>query len=156
MTLVSEKPESTMKLISLIKPLLGLGVLGIYYATSAFNETTAKTTVAPTSSASSIELVDNASTINGSWDAVDVFGTEPNLSANHPEDNGKNEVIAEQRKPVKLTMKQGLIMNQVISTYAISNVRNSLCAEHVEEFKVGLRAFEPWALQSEFFLFTII
>nr|CAH7765025.1 unnamed protein product [Callosobruchus chinensis] len=48
-------------------------------------------------------------------------------------------------------MKQGLIMNQVISTYALSNVRNSLCAEHVEEFKVGLRAFEPWALQSKYF-----
>ncbi|VEN36431.1 unnamed protein product, partial [Callosobruchus maculatus] len=94
--------------------------LGIYYATSAFNETSEKTTAFPTSSASSIELADNGSTINGSWNAVvDVFGSARSLSANHPEDNGKNEVIAEQRRPVKLTMKQGLIMNQVISTYAL-------------------------------------
>ncbi|KAJ8971659.1 hypothetical protein NQ314_000582 [Rhamnusium bicolor] len=56
-------------------------------------------------------------------------------------------IIKKQRKYVKLTMKQGLIMNQVISTYALADIKNSLCKNHSEEFKLGLRALEPWALQ---------
>lgn len=55
------------------------------------------------------------------------------------------------RKPVKLTMKQGLTMNQVVATYAPSDVKNALCRNHTEEFKRGLRALEPWALQSKYF-----
>ncbi|KAJ8973784.1 hypothetical protein NQ317_009440 [Molorchus minor] len=51
------------------------------------------------------------------------------------------------REPVKLTMKQGLIMNQIISIYALADVKNSVCKNHTEEFKRGLRALKPWALQ---------
>ncbi|KAJ8919427.1 hypothetical protein NQ315_016523 [Exocentrus adspersus] len=58
-----------------------------------------------------------------------------------------NEFPSKQRKPVKLTMKQGLTMNQVIATYALTDVKNDLCKNHTEEFKLGLRALEPWALQ---------
>ncbi|XP_018562804.1 O-acyltransferase like protein-like [Anoplophora glabripennis] len=58
-----------------------------------------------------------------------------------------SETSRKPRKPVKLTMKQGLTMNQVIATYALSDVKNALCKNHTEEFKRGLRALEPWALQ---------
>ncbi|KAG5898778.1 hypothetical protein JTB14_010988 [Gonioctena quinquepunctata] len=51
------------------------------------------------------------------------------------------------RKSVKLTMRQGLLMNQILGVYALENIRNGLCANHTKEFKNGLRAFEPWALQ---------
>uniref|UniRef100_A0AAR5Q395 Nose resistant-to-fluoxetine protein N-terminal domain-containing protein n=1 Tax=Dendroctonus ponderosae TaxID=77166 RepID=A0AAR5Q395_DENPD len=44
-------------------------------------------------------------------------------------------------------MKQGLIMNQILNTYGLSDVNNSLCRDHVNEFKLGLRAMEPWALK---------
>lgn len=54
------------------------------------------------------------------------------------------------KKPVKLTLKQGLAMNQVVSTYALSDVQNALCRNHTEEYKKGLRALEPWALQSKY------
>lgn len=57
-------------------------------------------------------------------------------------------VSGKERKAVKLTMKQGLIMNQIIATYALTDVKQSLCFNHTEEFKLGLRALEPWALQS--------
>lgn len=51
-------------------------------------------------------------------------------------------------KIVKLTMKQGLLMNQVLATYALNNVENSVCKNHTQMFKDGLRTFEPWALNS--------
>ncbi|CAH0560293.1 unnamed protein product [Brassicogethes aeneus] len=51
------------------------------------------------------------------------------------------------RKPVKLTMKQGLLMNQVLSTYVMSGIKNKKCKKHMDEYKIGLRAFEPWALK---------
>ncbi|CAH1370736.1 unnamed protein product, partial [Tenebrio molitor] len=51
------------------------------------------------------------------------------------------------RGPVKLTMRQGLIMNQVIATYALDTARDSLCRNQSEEFKKGLRSLESWALQ---------
>ncbi|RZC34464.1 nose resistant to fluoxetine protein 6-like, partial [Asbolus verrucosus] len=44
-------------------------------------------------------------------------------------------------------MKQGLLMNQILSTYALDNVEDSLCKNHTNRFKNGLRAFEPWALK---------
>uniref|UniRef100_A0A6P7GWQ2 Uncharacterized protein LOC114341636 n=1 Tax=Diabrotica virgifera virgifera TaxID=50390 RepID=A0A6P7GWQ2_DIAVI len=59
----------------------------------------------------------------------------------------QHDSTLKRREPVKLTMKQGLIMNQVILTYGLTNVKNSLCKRHIEEFKSALRAFEPWALQ---------
>ncbi|KAJ8920095.1 hypothetical protein NQ315_011750, partial [Exocentrus adspersus] len=49
--------------------------------------------------------------------------------------------------PVKLTMKQGLLINQILSVYALDNAENDLCRNHTKRFKIGLRAFEPWALQ---------
>ncbi|XP_076273409.1 nose resistant to fluoxetine protein 6-like isoform X6 [Rhynchophorus ferrugineus] len=51
------------------------------------------------------------------------------------------------RKPVKLTAKQGFIMNQVLGTYALGDINNTDCKDHINEFKIGLRAFEPWALK---------
>lgn len=54
------------------------------------------------------------------------------------------------RKPVKLTMKQGLLLNQVLSFYGLENVEDDLCRKHIQEFKKSLRAFEPWALQSKY------
>lgn len=52
------------------------------------------------------------------------------------------------RTPVKLNMKQGLIMNQVISLYVLDKAKNETCKNHSIEFRNGLRAFEPWALKS--------
>jgi hypothetical protein len=49
---------------------------------------------------------------------------------------------------VKLTMKQGLIMNQVLAIYALDNVEDPRCKNHTDLFKNGLRRFEPWALKS--------
>ncbi|XP_044271288.1 nose resistant to fluoxetine protein 6-like [Tribolium madens] len=47
---------------------------------------------------------------------------------------------------VKLTMKQGLLMNQVLATYALDNAQNSLCKNHSNLYRNGLRSFESWAL----------
>ncbi|XP_074031574.1 nose resistant to fluoxetine protein 6 [Leptinotarsa decemlineata] len=51
------------------------------------------------------------------------------------------------RKAVKLTTRQGILMNQILAVYALDHVQNKLCANHTREFKKGLRSFEPWALQ---------
>lgn len=40
-------------------------------------------------------------------------------------------------------------MNQILNTYGLTDVNNSLCKDHVNEFKLGLRAMEPWALKSK-------
>ncbi|KAL1506751.1 hypothetical protein ABEB36_006054 [Hypothenemus hampei] len=63
--------------------------------------------------------------------------------------NAKNatELKKKIRTPVKLNMKQGLIMNQILSTYGLNDVNSTLCRDHVNEFKLGLRALEPWALK---------
>lgn len=54
-----------------------------------------------------------------------------------------------ERKPLKLTMKQGLVMNQVIGTFTLNEPRDPLCKKHMEEYRIGLRAMETWALRSE-------
>ncbi|XP_050297772.1 O-acyltransferase like protein-like isoform X2 [Anthonomus grandis grandis] len=59
----------------------------------------------------------------------------------------ETEIKKKIRKPVKLNMKQGLIMNQILNTYGLSEVNNTLCRDHINEFKLGLRALEPWALK---------
>ncbi|XP_050298077.1 nose resistant to fluoxetine protein 6-like [Anthonomus grandis grandis] len=51
------------------------------------------------------------------------------------------------RKPVKLNLKQGLTMNQILDVYALKNSKNNLCRNHSYEFAAALRAFEPWALK---------
>ncbi|KAJ8977936.1 hypothetical protein NQ317_017404 [Molorchus minor] len=51
------------------------------------------------------------------------------------------------RKSVKLTMKQGLLMNQILSVYALENAQNEACRNHTKEFKNDLRTLEPWALK---------
>ncbi|KAH1026909.1 hypothetical protein HUJ05_000504 [Dendroctonus ponderosae] len=61
--------------------------------------------------------------------------------------NEPNITATKVRNPIKLNMKQGLIMNQILNTYGLSDVNNSLCRDHVNEFKLGLRAMEPWALK---------
>lgn len=60
-----------------------------------------------------------------------------------------SKILEPDRKPVKLTMRQGLILNQIIGTYALENAENELCRKHARDFKIGLRAFEPWALKSK-------
>ncbi|XP_044255130.1 nose resistant to fluoxetine protein 6-like [Tribolium madens] len=57
------------------------------------------------------------------------------------------EELENERKPVKLTMKQGLVMNQVIGTYTLNDPQDPLCRKHSEEYRIGLRAMESWALQ---------
>jgi hypothetical protein len=76
----------------------------------------------------------------------------PNHVILSPQNNAtqlKNNRSMDKRGPVKLTMRQGLIMNQVIATYALT-ARDSLCRNQSEEFKKGLRSLESWALQSEY------
>ncbi|XP_066146424.1 O-acyltransferase like protein-like isoform X1 [Euwallacea fornicatus] len=68
-------------------------------------------------------------------------------AAGHPKVNGSKSPANTTRKPVKLNSKQGFIMNQILSTYGLNDVNNSLCKAHINEFKVGLRALEPWALR---------
>lgn len=51
--------------------------------------------------------------------------------------------------PIKLTMKQGLLMNQVLGFYALKKSKNDECVQHSLEFNKALRAFEPWALKSK-------
>lgn len=72
------------------------------------------------------------------------------------EEIAENELQEKIRKPVKLNMKQGLIMNQVLNTYALNDVNNSLCRDHINEFKLGLRALEPWAVKSKFLVFRCV
>ena len=62
----------------------------------------------------------------------------------------KNNGTANKKGAVKLTMKQGLIMNQIIATYALNAPRDLLCKRQVEDFKNGLRSLEPWALRSRY------
>lgn len=63
--------------------------------------------------------------------------------------NGTNETDNNEREPLKLYPKQKVILNQILSFYALNKVvNNTLCEKHTEEFKIGLRAFEPWALKS--------
>lgn len=45
-------------------------------------------------------------------------------------------------------MKQGLMMNQVLSFYTLTETENELCKNQSKEFSDGLRNFEPWALKS--------
>ncbi|KAH0817641.1 hypothetical protein GEV33_005150 [Tenebrio molitor] len=75
----------------------------------------------------------------------------PNHVILSPQNNAtqlKNNRSMDKRGPVKLTMRQGLIMNQVIATYALDTARDSLCRNQSEEFKKGLRSLESWALQT--------
>ncbi|XP_050298552.1 nose resistant to fluoxetine protein 6-like [Anthonomus grandis grandis] len=44
-------------------------------------------------------------------------------------------------------MKQGLILNQILNTYGLSDVSSNMCRNHIDEFKLALRALEPWALK---------
>lgn len=53
-----------------------------------------------------------------------------------------------ERQLVKLNMKQGVLMNQVLGVYTFKDGTNQLCKNHSQEFATGLRAFEPWALRS--------
>lgn len=49
---------------------------------------------------------------------------------------------------VNLTMKQNLLMNQILQTYVIDSSTNLQCANHSQKFKNGLRNFDTWALNS--------
>lgn len=51
-------------------------------------------------------------------------------------------------RAVKLSMRQGLLMNQILHVYGLDSAKNDVCKRHLQEFRDGLRAFEPWALQS--------
>lgn len=53
------------------------------------------------------------------------------------------------KREIKLNAKQSLILNQIISVYALNNFENSLCKNHSLEYKKALRNFEPWALKSK-------
>lgn len=53
------------------------------------------------------------------------------------------------RKMVKLNMKQGLTINQILDVYSLKNAGDELCRNHSLEFGDGLRSFEPWALKSK-------
>lgn len=66
-----------------------------------------------------------------------------------------NKIEKNQRKPVRLTARQNLVLNQIIQVYIIDNVKNnSLCKIHNEEYKIGLKAFEPWALKSNYLIYS--
>ena len=57
------------------------------------------------------------------------------------------------RRPVKLNMRQGLLMNQVVAVYALGEESNQLCKNHSKELNIGLRALEPWALKSKYIFY---
>lgn len=80
---------------------------------------------------------------------VPIVQSEPKLSNILSPEEIQKDV---KKKPIKLTMRQGLLMNQVVAFYALENAENQLCKNHSKEFKSGLRAFEPWALQSKYIL----
>lgn len=63
-----------------------------------------------------------------------------------PAQGDKNSI---KRENVKLNMKQGLIMNQVLDVYALVDSKNVLCKNQSLEFKAAMRAFQPWALKSK-------
>lgn len=60
----------------------------------------------------------------------------------------KPETNETKPEPVKLTVKQGITMNQILSVYALSDASDQRCKNHSSEFANGLRAFRPWALKS--------
>lgn len=53
-----------------------------------------------------------------------------------------------EKRHIKLNMKQGLTMNQVLSFYALTEAENELCRNDSTVFADGLRNFDTWALQS--------
>lgn len=65
-----------------------------------------------------------------------------------PDHTVSEKNIYQKREPVKLNMKQGLVMNQVIALYILDKAEDRMCKNHSIEFRNGLRAFEPWALKS--------
>ncbi|KAK9730276.1 hypothetical protein QE152_g15331 [Popillia japonica] len=68
----------------------------------------------------------------------------------HMKINVKNDSSSVKKKlQVKLNSRQGLIMNQILSIYALDHVENELCLNHSLELKDALRSFEPWALKSK-------
>ncbi|EFA01530.2 Nose resistant to fluoxetine protein 6-like Protein [Tribolium castaneum] len=83
-----------------------------------------------------------------------VNSVTPSISSNEISDNRLNKSQASEsngseksRQPVKLNMKQGLLMNQLLAMYTLGEESNQLCKEHSKELNVGLRALEPWALK---------
>ncbi|KAJ8945120.1 hypothetical protein NQ318_001585 [Aromia moschata] len=94
-------------------------------------------------------LHDSSKVANESDSSSEIQKNAKLLERNERNGSDQNIVeIEEDRKPIKLSMKQGLLMNQVLAVYALENVQNELCKNHTKEFKRGLRVFEPWALQN--------
>lgn len=81
------------------------------------------------------------------------FPEEIATTENHDEPSTLNLELKKktksERKMVKLNLKQGLTMNQILDVYALKDSPNELCRNHSNEFGLGMRAFEPWALKSK-------
>lgn len=69
---------------------------------------------------------------------------------------GKLDVSKSITKSVKLSIKQGLLMNQVLNVYGLDSAKDKLCRKHIKEFRDGLRALEPWALQSKYLSLLLV
>ncbi|XP_017786446.1 PREDICTED: nose resistant to fluoxetine protein 6-like [Nicrophorus vespilloides] len=48
---------------------------------------------------------------------------------------------------MKLNTKQGIVMQQVLQVYALTDSKNDTCKKHSKEFQTALKSFQPWALQ---------
>lgn len=81
------------------------------------------------------------------------FPEEVATTENRDEPSRQNLELTKQskseRKMAKLNLKQGLTMNQILDVYALKDSPNELCRNHSNEFGLGMRAFEPWALKSK-------
>lgn len=64
------------------------------------------------------------------------------------DENGITESPSPKPKVVKLNLKQGFVLNQIIEVYSLKGSSNELCTNHSKQFGLALRNLEAWALKS--------
>lgn len=64
------------------------------------------------------------------------------------DENGITESPSPKQKVVKLNLKQGFVLNQIIEVYSLKGSSNELCTNHSKQFGLALRNLEAWALKS--------
>lgn len=62
------------------------------------------------------------------------------------DENGITETP--KQEVVKLNLKQGFTLNQIIEVYSLKGSSNQLCTNHSKQFGLALRNLEAWALKS--------
>ncbi|XP_030763573.1 nose resistant to fluoxetine protein 6-like [Sitophilus oryzae] len=79
-------------------------------------------------------------------DEVNEIFTAEDIDFSFTTEKPEETTTIKKKEPVKLNLKQGLAMNQILDTYSLTDASNELCRNHSIEFSMGMRRFESWAL----------